>query len=156
MLFLRLSRCQTRRSRLEAKDANGKPARVLLPQRLCQWHLFALFCLRGAVPKVAARPVVCALVSAFWGVRGDPCKRLQTDAGRAAQSTKKFYLHARPRLNASTVCVFSFEQSAYSKQIAEERKDTHSKQLTPEERAALVNGKTFVINERPFSIARQL
>jgi hypothetical protein len=122
---------QTRRIRLEAEDANGKSARVLLPQMLCQWHLFALFCLRAAVPKVAARPVVCALVSTLWGARGDPCKSLQTDAGRAAQSTKKFYLHARPRLNASTVCVFSFEQSAYSKQIAEERKDTHSTQLTP-------------------------
>jgi hypothetical protein len=41
--------------------------------------------------------------------------------------------HARPGLNASTVCVFSFEQNAYSKQIAEDHKDTHSTQLTPEE-----------------------
>ena len=87
-------------------------------------------------------------MSTFWGARGDPCNRSQTDAGRAAQSTKKLDLHARPRLNASTVCVISFEQSAYSKQIAEELKDTHSTQLTPEERAALVDCKTFVINER--------
>ncbi len=47
-------------------------------------------------------------------------------------------LHARPGLNASTVCVFSFEQSAYSKEIAEERKDTHSTQLTPEELCAVI------------------
>ena len=43
--------------------------------------------------------------------------------GCAALSTKKLDLHARPGLNASTVCVFSFEQSAYPKQIAEDRKD---------------------------------
>ena len=55
------------------------------------------------------------------------------DAGCAAQSTKNMDLHARPGLNAITVCVFSFEQSAYSKQIAEDHKDTHSTQLTPEE-----------------------
>jgi hypothetical protein len=122
---------QTRSIRFDAEDANGKSARVLLPQRLCQWHLFALFCLGGAVPKVAARPVVCALVNTFWGAPGDLCNSLQTDAGRAAQSTKKMDFHARPGLNASTVCVFSFEQSAYSKQIAEEGKDTHSTQLTP-------------------------
>jgi len=111
---------------------------VLLPQRLCQWHLFALFCLRGAVPKVAARPVVCALVSTFWGARGDPCKRLQTDAGRAAQSTKKLDLHARPGLNASTVCVLSFEQSAYSKEIAEERKVAEKVQCSPEKLLAVL------------------
>ena len=70
-------------------------------------------------------------MSTFLGAPGDLCKSLQTDAGRAAQSAKKLDLHARPGLNASTVCVFSFEQSAYSKQIAEERKDTHSTQLTP-------------------------
>jgi hypothetical protein len=59
------------------------------------------------------------------------CKSWRTDAGCAAQSTKNVDLHTRPGLNASTVCVFSFEQSAYSKQIAEDRKDTHSTQLTP-------------------------
>ena len=61
------------------------------------------------------------------------------DAGRAAESTKKLNLHARPGLNASTVCVFSFEQSAYSKEIAEERKDTHSTQLTPEELCSVID-----------------
>jgi hypothetical protein len=60
------------------------------------------------------------------------------DAGRAAESTKKLNLHARAGLNASTVCVFSFEQSAYSKEIAEERKDTHSTQLTPEELCSVI------------------
>ncbi len=50
---------------LAGEDAYGKSARVLLPQRLCQWHLFALFCLRAAVPKIAARLVVCALVCIF-------------------------------------------------------------------------------------------
>jgi hypothetical protein len=59
------------------------------------------------------------------------------DAGRAAESTKKLNLHARAGLNAST-CVFSFEQSAYSKEIAEERKDTHSTQLTPEELCSVI------------------
>ncbi len=39
---------------------------------------------------------------------------------------------------ASTVCVFSFEQSAYSKEIAVERKDTHSTQLTPEELCSVI------------------
>jgi hypothetical protein len=38
------------------ENAYGKSARVLLPQRLCQWHLFALFCLCAAVPKIAGRP----------------------------------------------------------------------------------------------------
>jgi len=57
------------------------------------------------------------------------------DAGRAAESTLN--LHARAGLNAST-CVFSFEQSAYSKEIAEERKDTHSTQLTPEELCSVI------------------
>jgi hypothetical protein len=59
-------------------------------------------------------------------------------AGRAAESAKKLNLHARPGLNATTVCVFSFEQSAYSKEIAEERKDTHSTQLTPEELCTVI------------------
>ena len=84
-----------------------------------------------------------------------PRKSTRPDAGRAAQSTTKLDLHARPGLNASTVCVFSFEQSAYPTQIAEDRKDAHSTQLTPEERAAL-NCKAFVINERPLSIPRHL
>ena len=47
---------------LAGEDAYGKSSGVLLPQRLCQWHLFALFCLRAAVPKIAARLVVGALV----------------------------------------------------------------------------------------------
>ncbi len=34
--------------------------------------------------------------------------------------------------------MFSFEQSAYSKEIAEERKDTHSTQLTPEELCSVI------------------
>jgi hypothetical protein len=29
---------------LAGEDAYGKSSGVLLPQRLCQWHLFALFC----------------------------------------------------------------------------------------------------------------
>ena len=56
---------QRRRVGLAGEDAYGKSARVLLPQRLCQWHLFALFCLRAAVPKIAGRLVVCALVCIF-------------------------------------------------------------------------------------------
>ena len=60
------------------------------------------------------------------------------DAGRAAESTKKLNLHVRAGLNANTVCVFSFEKSAYSKEIAEERKDTHSTQLTPEELCSVI------------------
>ena len=60
------------------------------------------------------------------------------DAGRAAESTKKLNFHARPGLNANTVCVLSFEQSDYSKEIEEERKDTHSTQLTPEELCSVI------------------
>jgi hypothetical protein len=41
-------------------------------------------------------------------------------------------------LNVSTVCVFSFEQSADSKEIVEEHKDTHSTQLTPEELCTVI------------------
>ena len=40
-------------------------------------------------------------------------------------------LHVRSGLNTSTVCVFSFEQSAYSKQVSHE--DTHSTQFTSKE-----------------------
>jgi len=60
------------------------------------------------------------------------------DAGRAAESTKKLNLHARAGLNAIMVCVFSFEQRVYSKEIVEERKDTHSTQLTPEELCSVI------------------
>jgi hypothetical protein len=70
------------------------------------------------------------------------------DAGRAAESTKKLNLHARAGLNASTVCVFSFEQSAYSKEIAEERKDTHSTQLTPEELCSVIYAGNIRFNSQ--------
>ena len=66
----------------------------------------------------------------LFGFTRRPRKRVPAVAGRAAPSTKKLDLHGRPGLNASTVCVFSFEQSACSKQIAEDRKGTHSTQLT--------------------------
>jgi hypothetical protein len=52
--------------------------------------------------------------------------------------TKKLDFHDRTSLNVSTVCVFSFEQSADSKEIVEERKDTHSTQLTPEELCTVI------------------
>ncbi len=68
----------------------------------------------------------------LFGFTRRPRKITRPDAGRAAQSTKKLDLHAKFGLNASTVCVFSLEQSAYSKQIAEDRKDTNSTYLTPE------------------------
>ena len=51
---------------------------------------------------------------------------------------EKLGLHARPGLNASTVCVLSFEQSAYSKEIAEERKDTHSRRRTPQDLCSVI------------------
>jgi hypothetical protein len=47
---------------LAGEDAYGKSAEVLLPQWLCQWHLFAFFCLCSTVPKIAARLVVDVLV----------------------------------------------------------------------------------------------
>ncbi len=56
---------------LAGEDAYGMSARVLLPQRLSEGHFFALFCLCAAVPKVAVRLVVCALVWICSGSRGD-------------------------------------------------------------------------------------
>ena len=49
-------------SGVAGEDAYGMSARVHLPQRLCEGYFFALFCLCAAVPKVAVRLVVCALV----------------------------------------------------------------------------------------------
>jgi hypothetical protein len=37
-----------------------------------------------------------------------------------------------------TVCVLAFEQSAYSKEILQERKDTHKAQRTPEKLRAVL------------------
>jgi hypothetical protein len=56
---------QRRRVGLADEAAYGKSDRVILPQRLCQWHLFVLFCLRAAVPKIEGRLVVCVLVCIF-------------------------------------------------------------------------------------------
>jgi hypothetical protein len=53
-------------------------------------------------------------------------------------SKKKWGSHARPGLNASTVCVLSLEQSAYSKEIAEESKDTHSRRCTPQDLCSVI------------------
>ena len=113
--------------------------------RACEWQVLlgappaavvsgAFFCVvlctrncpGRCCPARRVRPIVYV-----FGFTRRPRKRVPAVAGRAAPSTKKLDLHGRPGLNASTVCVFSFEQSAYSKQIAEDHKDTHSTQLTP-------------------------
>ena len=115
--------------------------------RACEWQVLlgappaavvsgAFFCVvlctqncpGRCCPARRVRPIVH-----LFGFTRRPRKRVPAVAGRAAPSTKKLDLHGRPGLNASTVCVFSFEQSAYSKEIAQERKDTQKAQLTPQQ-----------------------
>ena len=125
--------------------------------RACEWQVLlgappaavvsgAFFCVvlctrncpGRCCPARRVRPIVY-----LFGFTRRPRKRVPAVAGRAAPSTKKLDLHGRPGLNASTVCVFSFEQSAYSKEIAQERKDTQKAQLTwePATRSAWTGGR---------------
>ena len=115
--------------------------------RACEWQVLlgappaavvsgAFFCVvlctrncpGRCCPARRVRPIVH-----LFGFTRRPRKRVPAGAGRAAPSTKKLDLHGRPGLNASTVCVFSFEQSAYSKEIAQGRKDTQKARLTPQQ-----------------------
>ena len=74
---------------LAGEDACGKSARMLLPQRLCQWQFLTLFCMRATAPKIAARLVVCALVCILgcttWTVLND-CKRTRGVLQRARKN----------------------------------------------------------------------
>ena len=74
---------------LAGEDACGKSARMLLPQRLCQWQFLTLFCMRAAAPKITDRLVVCALVCILgcttWPVLND-CKRTRGVLQRARKN----------------------------------------------------------------------